>query len=290
MRRPSSKLLLPAAALVSMICASPAARAALIAYDGFESYSIGGLSGGNAGTGTTGASGETGWSAAWNAVSGINVASASLSYSNGTVVVNGGNQVAQIDGATNNTDAADRAFTSQTGTLYFSFLFSSTTGSLSTDDFIHFMLNNDTVNTNSGGIGKLTTTDLTLGARIGTTNGGTTTSSSTSMVDGATYFLVGKISKVSSSNYNQIDLYINPSSNIEPGTTSATSSASGGFSSIPVFSLRTFNLDVGDAYRFDELRVGTTFADVVPTSVPEPSAVTLLCGGVAMFLNRRRRA
>ena len=39
----------------------------------------------------------------------------------------------------------------------------------------------------------------------------------------------------------------------------------------------------------DELRVGTAFADVVPTSVPEPSAVSLLCGGVAMFLSRRRR-
>ena len=276
--------------LTLLVSASPAARATLIAYDGFESYSIGGLSGGNAGTGTIGASGETGWSAAWNAVSGINVASAGLSYSGGTVVVNGGSKVAQIDGATINIDAADRSFASQTGTLYFSFLFSATAASLSNDDFVHFMLNNDTVNTNSGGIGKLTTTDLSLGARVGTTNGGTTTSSSTLMTGGTTYFLVGKISKVSSTNYNQIDLYINPTSNIEPGTASATSSADGGFSSIPVFSLRTFNLDAGDVYRFDELRVGTTFADVVPTAVPEPSAMGLLCGGVAMFLSRRRRA
>src|SRR2546429_245033 len=108
--------------------------AALIAYDGF-SYT--------AGSGLTGASGGTGWTSNWTAVSGVNVQSASLSYNSGSVLVNGGSLTAELDGTSDQTNAANRTFASQSGTTYMSLLFSAPTG-LEASDFIHFMFNNDT--------------------------------------------------------------------------------------------------------------------------------------------------
>ena len=39
---------------------------------------------------------------------------------------------------------------------------------------------------------------------------------------------------------------------------------------------------------FDELRIGTTFEDVTPYTVPEPASLGLICGGLLAFAVRRR--
>jgi hypothetical protein len=272
----SPATLAPVAFLAMMLalCAPRRAEAALVAYEGFESYT--------ASTALSGDSGGTGWTANWAAIAGVNVKAATLSYSNGSVVVSGGSLSGGVDDATNATSAASRSVTAQTGTLYMSLLMAMPAG-LSTDDFVHFMFNDDTVNTNSGGFGKISTTTIKLGARIGTGNGGTTTDSTVDLTGTDTFFLVGKISKVASATYNRLDLYINPSSLTEPVTADAVRSADSTISTISFFSLRTANLDAADRVQFDELRLGTTFADVVP----EPATGVLMMLG-AMLLGSRR--
>jgi len=258
--------------LAGILTASTAAKAALIAYDGFET-ATGGLSGQAGGTGWSGTQ------SSWAAVSGINVVANPLSYSNGSVVVNGGSNVAEITGAVDSTSAASRSFDAQFGTVYFSFLFRSNAGTVDGNDFVHFMMNNDSVNTNSAGIGKITTSSTFFGARIGGGNGGDTTDSAATFAAATTYFLVGKVSKTSGGNFNRVELFVNPSSDIEPGSPSVTDNGDSLNTSIPFFSLRTTNLDADDRYQFDELRVGTTFADVVP--IPEPSTwMLLILGGL----------
>lgn len=46
----------------------------------------------------------------------------------------------------------------------------------------------------------------------------------------------------------------------------------------------------GGDFRFDEVRVGTSFADVAPfTPIPEPTSAALLLGGLGLLALRRRR-
>lgn len=260
----------------AILLASPEAHAVLIAYDDF-SYMAGATIGGE--------NGGTGWSGAWTTTGTATnyTTSSALTYSAGTLNIAGDTRTARI--GSDSTNLYARQFAAQTGTLYFSFLFRLDSSTLQTNDFIHFMLNNDAVNTDSGGIGLLSTTTDRLGARIGGANGGDTTSSATDFVANTTYFLVGKIWKNASPNYNTVDLFINPISSIEPITSSATDAGSMSAPTISYFTLRGFNLDTDDRYVFDELRIGDTFASVVP----EPSTALLLIGGAGLLLAFRQR-
>jgi len=274
-----------AMAAMLLMVAVQSASAGLIAYDGFETYTADtALGGQNNGT----------WGGAWSAASGIYVRAAALSYSSGTVQISGGSNVAQVEDAVNVDAATARLLpASQSGTLYISFLFRVAAGQESSD-FMQFALNNDTSIANSGSIGDLSTSDSKLGARIGGSNGGSTTGSTTNVSGGTTYLLVGRMKKSSSAspgdptgvNYDRMDLLINPSSLTEPadGSWSATRVGTASISSIAYFTLRTAGLDVGDRYQFDELRIGDTFASVVP----EPATMTLLGAGLLLLARRRR--
>ncbi len=255
-------------------------QAAPVAYDGFEQYSAGALSG---------ASGGTGWSANW-ATDGayMGVAAASLSYTGGAITINGGARAGQANDPRDYQDIAHRQFATQTGTLYFSFLYNAVSN-WEGNDFLQFMLNNDTVNTNSGSIGDLSTSNARFGARIGMGNGGGTTDSGTNITPGTTYFLVGKISKTGvghATDYDQMDLFINPTTLTEPGTTDATKVADSGITTLSYFSMRANSIDSSNGVvQFDELRIGTTYADVIP----EPASGAVFLGGLAMLFAGRRR-
>lgn len=247
-----------------------------IAYDGFESYDGDvGLSGLSAGNGSTGPGGEFGWTSDWTAVSGVTVG----------IAAPVGQRTGQINGATNNIVAATRSFTPQTGTVYFSVTYRAAAG-LEGSDFLHFYLGNNTVaNTNSGGFGDIDTTLTNFGARIGTGNGGDTTNSLIPSIAAQTYLLVGKLSKTSGGNYDRVDLYVNPVSTIEPVAADATDFADAGISTVSHFSVRSFNLDDGDIYQFDDVRIGTSFADVVP----EPGTLGVAGMAASGLLAMRRR-
>ncbi len=261
------------------------ARATLIAYDGFDSYTSDAVLNTNAG--------GSGWTANWSSLSTVKVVtpSTALTYTGGAVSINGGTRAAEA--ATPTVDPTDnvasRNFTTQTGTVYFSFLLRIESGSDSTD-FFQFSLNNDTSITNSGSIGDLSTTDgaNNFAARIGGTSGGTSVNSTTTASGATTYFLVGKISKTSGGNYNRMELFVNPTTLTESGV-AATQNADSGTAAISYFTLRLAGIETTDQYRFDELRIGTTWADVVP--VPEPSACAAITGVLVLMaaaLRRRR--
>jgi len=265
-----------------LLYSTPQAHAALVAYDGFETENIAALGG---------QSGGTGWSAGtWSAVSGVNVQAASLSYTGGAVSVNGGSQTAAILNDTNNNSAVSRSFPSQTGTVYFSFLFAAPAG-LEETDFLSFQLNNDTNELSSAAIGMRNNMGNPFFTRLSTSGSatGTTVNSSINTDSLATFFLVGKLTK-SATNYDRIDLFVNPTALTEPVSADATSSADSGIGTVSVFNIRSVNLDASDLYRFDEVRIGTSYADVV-TAVPEPSSLILVgCGLAGLLVWRRLRS
>lgn len=274
---------------VCLACA-PAAHATLIAYDGFEDYTLDASLNTNAG--------GTGWTTNWASVASAKVVSTStpITYSGGDISINGGAQAAEVGDPTGNNgvgldNVASRRFAAQTDTVYFSFLYRAESGA-GADDFIQFALNNDVQIANSGSIGDLSNVSgaNAFAARIGGSSGGTSVNSSTSATGATTFFLVGKMSKTSGGNYNRMELFVNPTTLTEPGVVSATQNADSGVSSISYFTLRISNLETADQYRFDELRIGTTWADV--TAIPEPGAAAGVFGGLALaaaLCGRRRR-
>jgi len=275
----------------AMLCAAGASALAVpVAYDGFD-YPVGNLAGN---------SGGTGWTGAWAADPAVDVVTnANLIYSSGNVVVVGGPNAAQVTGLVGNPtpldNAASRPFTGQTGPVYMSLLFQPVVnGGTGQDDFFQFMLNDDTDAENSGAIGMRNQTG-TAGndgyfTRIRNNSADSNAEAApnvTSLV-GRTDFLVGKFSKVANTDYNRFDLFVNPTSNVE-GVPSASLTFDSDMSMIDFFSLRLAFIDTGDAYRFDELRIGTEFADVV-TILPEPATAALGVLGAMMLGLRRRRA
>ena len=83
-----------------------------------------------------------------------------------------------------------------------------------------------------------------------------------------------------------INLYVNPTLGTEPATASATTTKTN------QLNVDSFRIQSADPGTLDELRFGTTYADVTPFAVPEPaSAALVLLGGAGMVaVIRRRRA
>jgi hypothetical protein len=252
------------------------AAAGIIAYDGFD-YAIGDLNGNNGGTGN--------WQTAWTANTAIDVVSASLSYSGTGFTVGGGTKSGQITSLTGTAvdDVFDRQFTAQTGPVYFSLLFQAAAG-LDSSDFVTFMLNNDTNYNNTGALGLRNDSGSENGffARLRTTSD-SNYKTNTQGVGGTTYFLVGKLYKSGAGNYDRIDFWLNPTSLTEPAAT-VTGSKDIGTSSVSYLTCRVSGMEVGDQFQFDELRIGTTWGDVLP----EPATLALVGLGMLLAFRRRR--
>lgn len=257
-------------------------HAALLTYDGFEDYTVGtGLSGGSQGTG---------WTSNWTADVAATTQTKSLVDGNG--LVDGGVKALRMMPTTNQSDLGNfmsRNFASQSGDLYISFLIRHENG-IGNDDFYNFQVTNGlTGNTAAAmGVGIRNAGGSPFFARVGSSSSGQTTNATTNAAINTTYLLVAKFSKDGSANYNRVDLFINPSSTAEPGMASATATSNvTGLTSLSTFTVRNFQPEANDTLFFDELRIGTSFADVLP--VPEPSSAMLLLFSATAFVFRRRR-
>ena len=115
--------------------------------------------------------------------------------------------------------------------------------------------------------------------------------SGVSFVPGQTHFLVARFGKDGGSNYQHIDLWVDPTLAELTGNTGFADITVGTNtlgSQIDTIGLSQWNMDRDDTIRFDEMRVGTAIDDVYV--VPEPSSLLLvglaLAGG---FVFPRRR-
>jgi hypothetical protein len=247
------------------------AHASLVVSESFE-YSVGSLAGQNGGTG---------WSGSWTAyglgASG-SVQAGSLEYEDLTVA---GNKAYVT--TTNGTSGYSRTLGSTfsdatTNTIYISFAFNWDEGLR----FFGLQLYNGA--TSAVEFNKLGG-QSNFGIQGGTGSAAITTDT--------THFVVVRIDFNASGN-DTVRLYLAPSlADGEPVTAVSTRS-------IASLSLDSIRLAAGydngthatAAAWFDEIRIGTTFADVIPTTVPEPSSAAVLAGAAALglvTLGRRRR-
>jgi len=94
----------------------------------------------------------------------------------------------------------------------------------------------------------------------------------TDIVSGRTYFLVARIEKAGSSAYDKVSLWVDPTDlghGSPPPVTAETAVDSSGLAAFQTIGFRSVNLDAGDSVTIDELRLGTSWAEVTaPDQVP----------------------
>ena len=280
MKNKSRKAPLLASGVLAGLLAATPARAELIAYEGFDYAS---------GTDIRGQSGGTGW-AAGSSWSGYDprytwpgtVTSSGLSY--GSLDTQGN---ALTTSTTPGPELSSSAiywrnlpqFGQEGTTLYVSFLFRPEPGfgvyggvNL-TDDYgngIYVGKSGADGYNNYGLEGPLNVID----------------SSSVPVTAGETAFIVLKSQFLAGNDVYSI--FVNPAlDGVESGVPSAVKTNLDPVSGSPLVGT-TFQFNNYGYYTIDEIRVGTTYADVMPTAVPEPTALSLLAVGFAALAGRSR--
>ena len=256
------------AAATALVC-SPAASASLIATDDFN-YSLGSLNGANGGSG---------WAGAWTATSGATIVDPALDLS--------GNRALSV--TANNDNLAWRTLASSySGDVYVSMLMQVGSGTVTSNDFVSLWF--DTVTSGA----HTTRPQIGIKADINGTNDIFARSAGSSgafapdsnVLTGQTFLVVGKLSKVSSTTYNQFDLWFNPSAS-DLANPDASFSGNSGLTALTTLGLRSANLDGGDSVLIDNLRLGSAWNDV--SAVPEPSSLALSALGMCVLMCYRRR-
>lgn len=233
--------------------------------------------------------GGTGWADEWKAVSGdpdatggirLNTTAAvTQSYPAGTDLVGTGSRISDSFGGTSERQMTTTIDMSDPGDLYFSALVNWTTGSSATADFRR----------SSDGITRWTAFDIDSSGNVKAGVFGLS-AGSVSLTTGVDYLIVGKLERNSGSTDDIASLSVfqvsSPGSFLsEPVSWDLTHSSSSGV----VMDFFRVSAGGGGTSIIDEVRLGTTYADVV--GVPEPSSAALLgLGGLVLVSRRRRQA
>jgi hypothetical protein len=295
MTRRTSRLTLAAAAT----CLLPAlAHSQLVTYDGFEEYPSGALiEDGPNGVSGTGLNGGFGWADAYdvnNAIKSLvraeNRAASPVIYSNGDLTIHGGDRALRFYDNAIGTYALRRAMASTWDAtagqeLWASFLFRcNNTSPLANQDFLAMGFDDNP--SAAGGnprvsVGVNTTTNVfppnqpfRFFARSTTTVANSAFAESPDIAASTTYLVVTRISASTRGNFDTVDLWLNPASATDPGPPSARIIADSGINRLTHWFIRTANLDSGDAYVIDELKIGRTYPAVI-VAQPPPFALEI---------------
>jgi MYXO-CTERM domain-containing protein len=257
-------------AITAVLAAATAVNGALIVYDGFN-YAVDSTLAGN-----------PGWTS-------LNTGTAPV-IAVGNLTVSGlaapaGNHVSTAGG---NIQEALNAIgqTISSGTIYYSFALQLT--SLPTTATYSFAL--ATGNTNYSSTVWFRADGAQFNIGLANRSNSTPEYDTQALSLDTTYFLVGAYEFVDGTGTNVSTLWINPDASSFGETAPAyTLQATGGTDMTSITQFLVRGASGSPAFIFDELRIGTTWAEVTP--VPEPSHFALAAGllGLGLILLRRRR-
>lgn len=257
---------------LSMLAAP--SQAVQIASEDFEDYLAGSLLHGlNGGTGFTGS-----WNVAAARQPEVPVVNSPLSYSRGTVMVDGGQNAGFWAATQTSTEVlAGRDLPTLPDVVYMSMLYQQF-GSSGDNDHMQFGF--DTSSTANPRASIVDRDNGEFQVRP-TTGAGSSVGSGQASIDGETHLLVMRAAKTGgSSTYNNLRLFVNPSSPDELANGFVEATANTGLDGADAFIIRKAFQEAGlDSYFFDEIKIGTAFNDVVPLSTsPVMQVVTTATG------------
>lgn len=200
-----------------------------------------------------------------NVNSGDNIVSATgnLSYTGLTTAGN------SISFAADGIDCFSPITSTNSGTVYYSFLMNISSMAGVTDANGGYLAGFGETNTNLGATlwtKRVDDTNFNLGIEVRTANAANTTFTSTTYQTGQTYFVVvGYTFNPTTTSDDVVSLWINPVvNNPEPSATLTDTHAATDLLNVSRFFFRQDSATKTPAVQIDELRIGTAWADVVP--------------------------
>ncbi len=266
--------------------AAAGAPPAYFASEGF-SYPTGDLNGRNGGTG---------WLNAWSAITAAQVQQPTLPLRYaipGGGLVDGGDRALAVTGNSDPPTGGSLATRTLTSTfsgndVYISFLLRWAVGTVGQNDFVSVYFGS-TSGPQIGVRGNENTTDPNrLDFFVRTTSANHAAFGN--ITDDSTYFIVGHLLKNGSSSYNQFELWVDPAYGDAASPDVISAIAASGLSSFSVVGMRSVNLDANEIVLVDELRLGTTWEEVMVAYVPEPATLILVGCGLLALARRRSRS
>ena len=264
--------------LFTILHLPPAASASIISSDNFDDHTSA------KSLATQGAPGF-GWYAGWvdNPGAALNVTvtnstgTGDMDYTpvGGTLIAGKTNSVDTASGGTGMPIVARQLFLPQTGIFYAACALRFQTGNVNTGDTFGFCLNNDPVSLAYGvqvgyyGDPGGSANNSLLYLQTGVATMASTPSNSRNGI----HYLVVKVEKTGTGNYNKVTLWADPAANSETTKPNGDVQLSTdlGISSISQISFFGQGLDSGDRCRFDSLALATTFAELMSPAGPGPA-------------------
>lgn len=274
----------------------PSVARPAVAVDTFDTYT--------AGVALAGLNGGSGWSAAWGTPGGntANVVDTSVSGAlsftpAGGGAISGGTRAVDFSGTAAAYAATRQLSSAQTGTFYVRYMLKWNGGVFSSGNSFYMVLNGSGTSDTAYGFNFGYRANGDVGTNYFVRHGTSTPASGgyaalTPASAANTHCLVAKVKKTSGGNYNSVKVWL------DPGVTSETDLPNGnialtntdlGIASISYANVRMAANDADDVIRMDEVVIGASWSDVVPSAAgapnitTQPSPVTVYAGANVSF-------